>query len=302
MRLSLWVGMVLLLGACADPVLDTGLIPAPVSSPLAAPVPTPVMVGTAALSGVVSGPGGQPLLAGIRLRINGQSVLSDSTGFYRFSGLEPGEVKLIAEGSGYQPVALTVRLQSGQQVQDLALVAVRGAEPTAAPSASAGSPQPIFLPPSDLPASPVPTATALPVISPTPVATLAPTPQPTATPLYDPALDQAAVVNLFLKRKTTGLELNFLFARLNGLPVEWQWGTVQAEYYLAVPLKQAGTVSGGELITSGRTGLSGSNQPFVLPLDSVQSRLLGETVFATCTLTFPDQRVLTFQKEISVTP
>lgn len=306
-KLSALLLVPLLLSACTDPVLDTQTLApaAPALVPSAQPEPrVGEALGTGSLSGVVRDQT-QKLLPGVTVRLNGQQTQTDQVGFFEFSRLEPGEFKLIAEASGYQPVAVTVQLQARRQVQDLSLQALAPPVQPLTPSPLVSPAlQPVFLPPqepSPASASPQPQNIATP--QPTVTATSSPavaTPSPRPPSLYDPELDEAAVVELFLKRKANGVQLNFLLSKLNGLPVEWDWGVVQVEYYLAQPLNQQGVVTPGVLISSGRSVLTTNNQPFLLFLDSTALTLLGDEVYATCTLTLPDKRQLTLRQVVDV--
>lgn len=285
--------LALLISACTDPVLDTPVLAPPSAMPPETNKDTSPSLGVS-LSGVVRD-SEQNLLSGVIVRLNKQQTHTDQTGFFQFTELEPGEFKLIAEAPGYQPVAVTVQIQARSQVQDLTLQKLL--TPSPSPLASL---QPIFLTPSppDPSASPQPLVTA----SPTDSSQATSSPIATASPssLYDPQLDEAARVELFLKRKNNGIQLNFLLFRRNGLPVAWEWGVVQVEYYLAEPLTEGGLTKPGNLISSGRSVLTASNQPFLLTLDEAILSRLGDQVYATCTLTLPDSRLLTLRQVVNV--
>jgi len=300
------------LASCLDPVIENQPLTAePISASSATLVPQ--AAGTKVqLTGIVKNAKTQALLAGVKVRLNTLETQTDQTGFFAFENLEIGEMKLIAEAPGYQPQAVTVALKSSKQVQDLALEAQplpNGENPsTLTPQASS---TPYFLPPDTLSSpspTPVPDATLQPqasgLPSPTPEATVSatplPTPSPTATPLYDPALDEAKGTDIFLKRKPTGIELNFMLFKLSGAPIVWNWGVVQVEYYLAQSVITNGSSAAGELITSGKSVLTQSNEPFTVPLDSQRQALIGETVFINYTLTLPNTQQLSYQKEVKV--
>lgn len=303
----------LMVGACTDPVIENQAVtPADPPRVSAAPVSAPITpsslpsLGTGFLSGVVSDAASQRLLPGVTVRLGAKQVQSDQSGYYQFELIEAGEAKLIVEAPGYPPQAITVEIQPRRQVRDLSLQAGSGAvQPTGIPP-SAGptptplnSPAPIFLLPGGAIATPTPTPSTTPVAT-TPVPATTPTPMPTPSPLYDPVLDDAKLSEVFLKRKINGVELNFLLYKSNGLPVDWKWGVVQVEYYLAQSISTNGVSAPGNLISSGRTIIAQSNEPFLLTLNAEQLGQLGDKVYANYTLTLPDKRQLKLQKEFPI--
>jgi hypothetical protein len=311
-----FIGLSLLslaLASCGDPVINTSSNTAAEPQTLATPNAN-LSLEKGFLSGVVMNTQ-KSLLAGVTVRLGEQKVETDQTGYYQFSQVQPGEVKLIAEAPGYTPVALTVTIGAARQVQDLSLSTVQaGTSPVILPSAPPSSdtvtspstsPTPVFLLP-DGSSSAAPIASSSPAVqaNPTPVPATpvagSPTPAPTASPLYDPNLDEAKLSELFLKRKSNGLELNFLLSKSNGLPVDWSWGVVKVEYYLAQTQTNNGIKSPGSLITSGRTIIAQSNESFILTLSSEQMSQLGDSLYANYTLTLPDLRTLSLEKEFSI--
>lgn len=318
---TIWLASaLLLLGACTDPVIENSSLTA-LDQPSAAPVSLPGPVssvaprtGTGFLSGVISDGVTQRLLPGVTVRVGEKRVQTDQAGYYQFEQLEAGEVKLIAEAVGYLSQAITIEIQPRRQVRDLGLQPGSGGSlpplesppataplPTALPLPSASVP-PIVLLPGGGVATPSPMVSASPLPSPTtsPAPNVTPTPSPTPSSLYDPVLDEAKLSELFLKRRSNGLELNFLLYKANGLPVDWQWGVVQVEYYLAQSVSTNGVTAPGNLITSGRSIIAKSNEPFVSTLNAEQMAVLGETIFANYTLTLPDKRKLSLQKEFRI--
>ncbi|MGE3728037.1 MAG: carboxypeptidase regulatory-like domain-containing protein [Candidatus Sericytochromatia bacterium] len=306
-----WLGSALLMvGACTDPVIETQTLTpadpprvsaAPVSAPNTVSSPFPSL-GSGFLSGVVSDAASQRLLPGVTVRLGDKQVQSDQAGYYQFEQIEAGEAKLIVEAPGYLPQAITVEIQARRQVRDLSLQLASGGLPplpTAGPTpAPLTSPTPILLLPGGATPSPAISASVIPLPSVSAVAT--PTPVPTPSPLYDPVLDDAKLSEVFLKRKINGLELNFLLYKSNGLPVDWKWGVVQVEYYLAQSVSSNGVSAPGNLISSGRTIIAQSNEPFLLTLNAEQLTLLGEKIYVNYTLTLPDKRQLALQKEFVI--
>lgn len=313
----------LLVGACTEPVIQTqtstladpprvSAAPPASPAPVAGSLPSP---GSGFLSGVVTDGATQRLLAGVTVRLGDKRVQTDQAGYYELAQLEAGEAKLIVEAPGYAPQAITVEIQSRRQVRDLSLQAGTGIVPTVPlPSSTVpntattpvpgSSPTPILLLPGGATATPTPaasaTATPVPNASASASGNASPTPAPTASPLYDPILDDAKASELFLKRKINGVELNFLLSKSNGLPVDWKWGVVQVEYYLAQSVTTNGVSAPGNLISSGRTIIAQSNEPFLLTLNAEQLGQLGEKVYANYTLTLPDKRQLKLQKEFPI--
>ncbi|MGV3523657.1 MAG: carboxypeptidase-like regulatory domain-containing protein [Candidatus Sericytochromatia bacterium] len=275
-----------LLSACQeDPVLDgtpqdlTQNPGNPISaSPSPENTPTP-NVGNpdVQLAGVVRNSSTGALLANATVRVNDQATRTDSAGFYRLSPTQTGAVKLIVIQEGFQPYTATLELRSGSQIQDIDLQAADQNVATPVPTASEG---PIVLLPdgsaSVMPPRPTPSA------SPTP----APTPVPTATPAWDPILDEAAQSDVLIRRRGQNqLELVFTLQRVNGLPVNWEWGQVLIDYNLGNPLN-ANSCDNAEFLTSGRSVINANGEGFVINLGSKEPE---NPVCINYTLTLPNR-------------
>ena len=287
--------------ASCDPVLSTAGsdLTQPTSTTAASsatPDNTSIRLNPVSLIGVVRARANQALISNATVRINSQSVQSDSAGFFQLDDLPQGEVKLIVIAPGYQAYTKTLTLKAGSQVEDIDL-SVMGEilpEPTPSPTipndgsespnpSATASPQAspggtlILLP--DGSASVAPTPTPSPSVTPTPVPTSSASPAASATPEppYDPILDEAVDAQVLISRQNADLRLTYTLTQVNGLPVNWSKGTVQVEYFLAS--------AEGEFLTSGRSVITANGDGFVV---SLGSRTVGDNVIADYVLTLPN--------------
>jgi len=292
----------LLVGACQDPVLNLQQRDPTQPSRAApeAPADTEAATGQSRLAGVIKDQQTGQLLNNAQIRVDAEAGKSDSAGFYQFLSLPPGEVKLIVQYPGYHPYTQTLTLVPGRQTVDVALLPLSVLplpEPMPNPDnpldgSPSAEPVPIILNPDGSTSTPSPVATAS--ASPSPVPSLSPSPSPSPSPAYDPDLDRVVQADVFIKRQGDGLQLSFVLQRSNGLPVNWSWGQVRVEYYLA-NLDSQGEVS--QFLTNGSTVLNDNGDNFVV---SNLTQTAGTQVRINFTLTFPNQRQVSQELTIPV--
>lgn len=300
-----------LLLSCQEPVLNLNQQDLSQPGPSASNSPGPVASGEAQLAGIVSDQISGALLNDAQVRVDTTGVRSDAAGFYLFEGLRAGEAKLIVQHPGYRPHTRTLQLSAGRQTVDIALLPVDAplpvtpsdAPPDSLPTAQPGSPAPapsptpIILNPDGSTSVPsaAPSASASPLPSATPSAS--PSASPSANPgnsAYDPELDRTAQAEAIVKSHPNGLQLQFLLSRSNGLPVNWGWGQVRVEYYLA-NLEPDNSL--GQFLTSGSSVLLSNGDGFVL---SNLSQSPNTRIRINFTLTLPDQRKISQEESLTV--
>lgn len=255
---------------------------------------TPAANPAQTLSGIVRDQQTGKLIAGASIRLDTLLGSSDQVGFYQFKQPPAGASKLIVVHPDYESFVETITVQGNRQIYDIQMVPKgMGQNPLSLPSVMASSSPglepsasatPIMLLPSGVP---TPTSASS---SPTPTTVSSPTPTPQATPssAYDPILDEAAQGEVLVKRHSKGLELVFSLQQANGLPVNWSWGSVGVEYYLAD--------LSGRILANGKSVILSNGESFVV----TSSESFSEQVQVSITFTLPDARTLSFQSTLTV--
>ncbi|HEY9839040.1 MAG TPA: carboxypeptidase regulatory-like domain-containing protein [Candidatus Obscuribacterales bacterium] len=282
----------LLLAGCQEPVLNDSQQDLTQSRSQSRPpqaVPSAVVTDSAALGGIVRDGISGKLISGATVRLDTRATESDQAGFYQFAASQKGEFKLIVLHPDYQPYTETLQLDGTRRIHDVQLTPLGATAPPAASSSPGpvASPTPILLLPNGSTASPGASPTASPLATPSVSPTA--TPVPTASPAYDPLLDEAVQAEVLIKRHPNGLELVFLLQRSNGQPVNWEWGEVQVQYFLAD--------NAGQLLTNGGTVLNAYGESFVVSPSNGQ---VPDQVQIQYTLTLPDHRQIEATDTVTV--
>lgn len=288
--------------ACQEPVLTQGQQdltnrpPSPATSAITQPdTGSPTQ---ASLGGLIRERDSGKLVSGATVRLDTRATSSDQAGFYQFLNPGSGEAKLIVIHPDYAPFTETLSLDGKRRIHDvqLSLTGAPAASPTPQLSSSPGvtpsaSPTPLILLPDGSVATPAPTASPSPSASSSssPQSSGSPsasaTPVASASPAWDPRLDEAAQAEVLVKRRSNGLELTFLLAKINGIPVNWEWGQIKVEYYIG----KVGAPAADSLVTSGRSVINAFGDSFVVTTGQAQ---VPETVRVKFTLTLPDARII----------
>lgn len=230
------------------------------------------------LTGVIKDQSTGLLLSEALIRVDTQAAISDGAGFFQIDNLEAEKVILIVQQPGYIPYTATVELKSGRNFHDIDLVPLAQNANQNSPSPSASA-TPIIL--EEDGSTPAPTAT------PNSGESVTPTPTPSPSGPYDPQIDEIALSNVVMRRKENGLELVFLMQRSNSLPVNWEWGSISVEYFLANTTIFAEDTT--YFLTSGKTELRQNGDTFVV---DPGNRQVGDEIEIDFTLTFPNGREL----------
>lgn len=301
-----------LMSSCQEPVLNLNQQDLSQPGATESPANRPDAADAAQLAGIVSDQLSGALLNDAQIRVDTTGVRSDAAGFYLFESLPVGEAKLIVQHPGYRPHTRTLQLSAGRQTVDIALLPVGADMPVPAPDSPAtsipapqpgASPAPIILNPDGSTSMPSSAPTATPPVSPIASPSAAPSASPTATASpsanpdnspYDPELDRVAQAEAIVKSHPNGLQLQFLLSRSNGLPVNWGWGEVKVEYYLA-NLEPDDSL--GQFLTSGSSVLLSNGDGFVL---SNLSQSPNSRIRINFTLTLPDQRKISQEQSLTV--
>lgn len=232
------------------------------------------------LTGVVKDKASGLLLSEALIRIDTTSTITDGAGYYQMDHLVSGEAILIVQHPGYVPYTAQINLSSGRSFQDIALEPLTGNNQSSSPSAS---PTPVILKEDGTVSQPSASA------SPSPSSSASNSPEPTPSPSsgYDPQLDEVVQTKVVARRQENGLALVFLLQRSNGLPVNWEWGTVKIEYYLAN--KTVPSEGSTLFLTSGTSILTANGDTFVV---DTGDRNVENQIEINFTLTFPNGRQL----------
>lgn len=298
----------LLLHACQEPVISTGQTDTtqlPSSAGTPQPSSSSAVTTQTRLSGVVKNAATGELLSNTQIRLDTQEVSSDDAGFYQFESDLQGPVKLIVQRPGFQDFSQTLNLSQERQILDILLFPSEASskptgQPPVSPSPSpstnpSANTEPIILLPDGTTAtpSPEPTDAASPTPSPSPSASASasaapsPSPSPSASPAFDPKIEEIEHSQIIIQLKENDLlSLSFLFETASGLPVNWDGGTVNVEYFLATSDSSGGA---GEFLTSGKSLVTANGDGFSV---SIAGRNLKQFVQAQYTLKLPDGRSL----------
>lgn len=286
--------LLLLLPACQEPVIGSGqdLTASPRPGATAASN-SPAATG-ATLGGVVKNRETGALVNGATVRLDTRSTETDQAGFYQFAATPAGQAKLIVLHPNYQPYSETLTLDANRRIVDVQLLPNGAATPGPSVTPSATPPL-ILLPDGSTSPMPTPSASASASASASPSASASATPRPTATPAYDPRLDDAEQAEVTVKRRSNGLELLFLLQSANGSPVNWEWGQVKVEYFIA----DANLNSNGsrDQVTSGRTVINAYGEEFVV---GTGGRVVPDEVLVNFVLTLPDEREIEHEMTVEV--
>lgn len=293
-KTTLFLFPFLLLSACQEPVLTTtkgqdltqnapSASASPETSDTTIPADPLSVSKKVTLQGVIQEANTQKLLAGITVRLNELSQVTDEAGFFRFTDQAIGSAKLIVANPNYININRNIQLTSALQTEDIVLTPEEGVhiEPSASP------PTLILLP--DGTASSAPSSTPSPSPSPSPTPIVSPTPSPTEPPLVNNELNEATSANVLIQTKGADLRLTFTLNKSNGLPVNWSDQPVYIEYYIATP--------DNALLTSGKSLIASTGDGFVV---SLGGRTATPTVNVNITLLLPNQNVILIRKTINV--
>lgn len=287
--------VLLFLAACQeDPVLNQQQSDLSQNRPTAissSSPDNPAVNSAQTLSGIVRDQQTGKLIAGASIRLDTLLSSSDQVGFYQFKQPPAGASKLIVVHPDYESFVETITVQGNRQIYDIQMTPKgMGPLPSSLPSVMASSSPglepaasatPIILLPSGVP-------TPVSAVSATPTAVSSPIPQATPSSAYDPILEEAAQGEVLVKRHSKGLELVFSLQQANGLPVNWSWGSVGVEYYLAD--------LSGRILANGKSVILSNGESFVV----TSSETFSEQVQVSITFTLPDARTLSFQSTLTV--